>query len=179
MNTLDVVIAALLALGLVRGFITGFVRQVAQLLALILAFIAAARLTPLVGAWLTGVFGLSDRVAPIVAFIVVFIAIEVAMFLLARLVERTLQALHLSALNRIAGGLAGAFKAALALSIVLLIAGYLGVPNQAARRDSVLYRPVLSILPASWDYVAEHVPDLQRLSDRFTPDRLTPRDTTR
>src|SRR6056297_821324 len=110
---LDWFILVILAGGLIRGFMVGAVRQVASLLGLVLAFFLSVQLMHPVGALIVSSLGLSEAVAPIAGFIVIFVGVQLLFLALSRLLERVLETLSLSLVNRAAGGALGGFKAAL------------------------------------------------------------------
>lgn len=165
MNTLDLLIIAVLAGGMIRGVSTGVIRQVAGFVGFILAIILSAKLMDPVGGLVAASLGLSPRIAPVAGFVVVFLAIEVGLFVLIRTVEAIVGALRLSALNRVLGGALGVLKAALFLSILFLFLGYLDVPAGDTKAESALYRPVATVLPQAWDAVGDLLPELRRLAE--------------
>ena len=165
MNTLDVLILLVLAGGLVRGLTTGIIKQVAGIVGFVLAFVLSVKLMDPVGALVIDSLGLSARVAPVVGFVVVFSAIQIAVFLLIRMVEALVGALRLTAVNRALGGAVGVLKAALVLSVLFLFLGYLGIPEKTTQAESAFYRPVATVLPEAWDYVARALPEVRRLTD--------------
>lgn len=167
MNTLDIVIVLVLAAGVARGFSTGVIRQVASFVGFILAFILSVKLMEPVGTLVVESLGLSARVAPVLGFIVVFLAIQAGLFFVVRLVETLVGALRLTAVNRLLGGLLGALKAALVLSVLFLVLGVFGVPEEQTRADSSFYAPVAAVLPQAWDFVSARLPEVQKLSERF------------
>ncbi|QXD16081.1 CvpA family protein [Rhodocaloribacter litoris] len=167
MNTLDLLILFILLAGAVHGFSTGLIRQVASVVSLVLAFILGVQFMTPVGDMAAESLGLSDRIAPLVGFILVFMAIQIAVFALARMVEGLVGVLKLTFLNRLGGGALGAFKAALALSVVFLVLHYVGLPGEELEQGSVLYDPVAGVLPRAWDYVSERVPQVESLSEKF------------
>lgn len=164
---LDLFILVVLAAALVRGFATGVIRQVASIAGIVLAFILGVQLMRPAGGLVAGSLGVSDAVAPLAGFLLVFLAVQVAMFALVRTVETVVGALKLTVVNRAAGGLFGAFKGALALGVLFLVLGYVGIPGPNARAGSALYEPVASVLPEAWDYFSERMPQVEALSHKF------------
>lgn len=174
MNTLDLLILLVLAGGLVRGFTTGIARQIMGVVGLVLAFVLSVKLMEPVGHLAAASVGFSPRIAPTVGFVIVFVTIQMVLLLLIRMVEAVLGALQLTPVNRALGGALGVFKAAVLLSVLFLILGYLGVPAREARAASALYGPVSGVLPRAWDFVSDRLPDVRRLSDRFADDVAAP-----
>jgi membrane protein required for colicin V production len=168
MNTLDVLILLALAGGIVRGFSTGVIRQVASLVGLVLAFLLAVRLMKPVGHVVVGSLGVSEAVGPLLGFILVFLVVEVGVYALVRLVEALVGALKLTVLNRVMGGAAGGVKVGIALSVLFLFLGGLGLPDEHLRENSALFAPVASVLPTAWSYVEGVMPEVEQLSDKFS-----------
>lgn len=167
---LDVLILIVLAVALARGFSTGAIRQAASIVGLIVSVVLAVQLMDPVGVLVAGSLGVSDRIAPLVGFVLVLLVVQVALFAVVRMAEAVLGALKLSILNRALGGVVGAAKGALVLSVLFLVLGYVGVPDAEARAESSLYGPVAGVLPVAWDAAADLFPHVERLSRRFGED---------
>lgn len=164
---LDWFILVVLAGGLIRGFMVGAVRQVASLAGLILAFFLSVQLMHPVGALVVSSLGLSESVGPIAGFIVIFVGVQLLFLALSRLLERVLETLSLSLLNRATGGVLGGFKAALLLSVLFLVLGGMEMPSQQVRGRSVLYSPVARALPKTLNAASPYLPAAQRASETF------------
>lgn len=168
MTLLDILIFLVLGVGLLRGVTTGVIRQVASIVGLVVAFVVALELMQPVGALVSDGLGVSEGVAPLLGFLLVFVGIEVVVFVSVRLLEALVGVLKLTLLNRALGGVFGTVKTAIFLSVVFLVLNAFNVLDAQARRSSVLYDPVASLLPATWDYVAEWMPEVERLSEQFS-----------
>ncbi|MFQ5571869.1 MAG: CvpA family protein [Rhodothermales bacterium] len=167
MNTLDLLILGALAGGLFMGYRSGLIKQVLSFVGLIVAFVLSLSLMQGVGAMAAGSLGISEKIAPLVGFVIVFLAVQVGVFALIRLAEGLVGVLRLTSLNRLLGGGVGAFKAALILSVVFLVLGYLGVPSEKTRERSAFYEPISTVMPAAWDYMASAFPQVEQISERF------------
>jgi membrane protein required for colicin V production len=167
MQSLDIVILLVLAGGLIRGFSTGVVRQVAGIVGIILTFVVAITLMRPVGLVVSASTGIPEGWAPIAGFLVIFLALQIMLFIAVRFIETVVGALRLTVVNRLLGSAFGAFKAALLLSVAFLVLSFAEVPGRESRASSALYGPVASVLPGTWDAVSQHLPEVQRLSERF------------
>jgi membrane protein required for colicin V production len=150
MNWLDIVILVILAGGLLSGFKNGFVGEVASLAGLVLGLWGAIKFSWWTADLLEGA-GLSFSLMPVISFIITFIIIAVVMQILGGIVSSLLKAIALNWINRLAGIVAGVFKAALFVSVILLILDVVSdrhpiIPEEA-RKASVLYEPVSEIVP--------------------------------
>ncbi len=163
----DLFILILLALGLFRGYQTGVVRQAVGIAGVFVSFGLAVQLMSEVGAVAAASLPIAPSAAPLVGFVLVFLGAQILVRALVHVAESVLEALRLSVLNRLAGGLFGAFQAALLASLLFVLADPMGLPEPATRREAQFYRPVAELLPATWDYVAARVPQLQRFSEEM------------
>ena len=167
MNTIDFIILIALAGGLVVGLRAGLIKQVLSFAGLIVAFVLSFQLMQPVGEMAAGSLGISADIAPLVGFVLVFLAVQVAVFALIRSLQALVGALKLSGVNRLLGGAVGAFKASLALSVLFLVLGNLEVPSEETREESAFYESVATMVPATWDYLAEAIPQLEQVSEKF------------
>ncbi|MEP0545834.1 MAG: CvpA family protein [Rhodothermales bacterium] len=172
---LDVGIGLVVGLGVWRGLRTGALRQLVGTVGLVVALFAGALLMRPVGDLVVGSLGLADRLAPLLGFVVTFAAVLGAAAVVAQLLKKTLVALRLGALDRVAGAGVGGLRAALGLSVLLLLTGPLVVPGRGGllfgtetREKSVLYEPVRALAPLTWDAFRFVLPGLQtHLADAF------------
>ena len=168
LHTLDLLILVVLAFGLVRGFTTGVIRQIASLIGLVAAFLVGVRFMQPGGEMLTTSLGLAEGVSPLLAFVLLFAAVQLTLLGVVRFVEGVIGFLQLSAVNRVLGGLIGASKVALLLSLVFLALNFFGYPGDKARKASLFYDPVASALPTTWETVETHVRDAGAVTEPFT-----------
>lgn len=164
---LDWFILLVLAGGLIRGFVVGAVRQVASLVGFVLAFFLSVQLMHPIGVLIVDTFGFSEAVGPIAGFVVIFLGIQLLFVALSRLLEKVLETLSLTLVNRAAGGALGSFKAALLLSVLFLVLAGMDVPSQETRQKSMLYSPVASALPKTLEATSPYLPAAERASDTF------------
>jgi len=170
---LDWFILAVLAGGVVRGFVVGAVRQITSIIGLVVAFGMAVQFMHSVGTVVVSSLGLSEAVGPLAGFLVVFGGVQLLFFGVSRLVERLLDVLSLTLLNRAAGGALGAFKAVLLLSVLFLVLSGMEMPDEEARQDSVLYGPITQALPYTLNAASPYLSEADRTADVFgSDDRL-------
>lgn len=166
---LDLFILLALAIGLVIGLRSGLIKQAASFIGFLLAILAAVRLMEPVGATAVESLGISESIGPLVGFVLVFLLVQAVVLIVVKLAETVIGVLKLTFVNRALGGLLGVGKAALVLSVLFLVGSYLGVPGSSAKDQSALYEPVARVLPQAWDFVAQRLPQLPSLSERFDP----------
>jgi membrane protein required for colicin V production len=150
MNWLDIVIILILAGGLFSGLKNGFVGELASLAGLVLGIWAAIRFSWWTADILEGM-GLKFSLMPVISFIVTFLIVAIIMQVLAKIVSHLLEAISLNWINKIAGMAAGVFKAAVFVSVILLVLDSVREDHpiipESVRTKSVLYEPVSEIVP--------------------------------
>ena len=168
LTALDFGILAVLGLGVWQGVRTGALRQVVGAVGLVVGLILGILLMDSVGAVVVTSLGLSERLAPVLGFIVTLTVVVAAAAVIAQLARKALSILRLSFLDRLAGAGVGGLRAALALSVLLLVTGPVALPGgeplivgQETREASVLYEPVQSLAPVAWDAFRYVLPGLQ------------------
>ena len=175
MAGLDVVLGGVLAFGVWRGMRTGALLQVVGTAGWVLAFVAATALMAPVGELTAASLGVSPRTAPVLGFIVVFGAVVAGLTVAAHVLRKTLEAIKLGGVDKMAGGAVGALRAAFGLSVLLLTTSFAPIPGAGPlfvdaedREASVLYGPVEALAPEVWGVVRAATPGLQAaLVDKF------------
>ncbi|MEX1055998.1 MAG: CvpA family protein, partial [Rhodothermales bacterium] len=166
-QSLDILIIILLVVGIVRGFMKGAIRQALGLVGSVLAVILGLEFMHPMGQAIAGLVGLSEPLYAPVGFIAIFAAVEILVFLLSRTLESLLRVMKLTVVNRAMGGVLGLAKTVLILSVLFLVLGLFDVPEAENRQSSILYRPVATVFPSTWDFAARHLPYVRGLSERF------------
>ena len=164
---LDILIIAGLSAGMLLGLRTGLVRQAIGIAGVVAGIAVGVALMEQLGELITRSLGISENIAPVVGFVLVFLAVQLFVGLLSRVLEKVVGFLRLSFLNRIAGGVIGAAKACLVLSLLFLVFGHSDMPGEQSRARSRLYEPVASSVPQAWEYVRGVFPELVDLTEQF------------
>jgi membrane protein required for colicin V production len=168
MNWIDFVILVLLVFGLVRGFTDGFVKELASLLALILGIWGAIKFSTFTAARLYDFFDMTGRYVGIVAFLITFIIIVIAIHFIGMLVDKIVDTLSLSFLNRLLGLVFGVFKTALILSVIFVVLNVINAKHHflpKAVEQSRLYYPIADIAPVLFPVIGEG--NFDKSFDRF------------
>lgn len=119
MQTIDIIIAVLLAIGFIGGLRDGLVKQVAGLAGLIVGLLVGRTMYMPVGSWLRGVFGSSTEVAHIVAFLLILVIVPLLFAFVGWLISKFLSAISLGWLNRLLGSIVGALKYTLFVGVII------------------------------------------------------------
>ncbi len=121
MNTIDLVFAILLLWAAYRGYTKGFIVQLATLAALLLGILGAVMFSDFTSGLIIKKFDVSGQYLPIISFAVTFIAIVIAVHLLAKMINKLIDAIALGIVNRLLGVLFSVVKIAFVVSIILVL----------------------------------------------------------
>ena len=157
MNTLDIILLALIGLGAVLGFAKGALKQLAGLL---------------------GVFSrVTDNltVAQVLSFVAIWVAVPLLFWLVAALLTRAMEAVSLGWVNRLLGAALGGLVHALVLSLLLCVVEVVDTEDvllsRAAKRQSVLYgrlEPLAkAFLPAAQDITKQIYNEINDATQRI------------
>lgn len=163
MATLDIVILIVLAFGLIRGLKTGFVRQLTTLAGIVVAFVAAAAFMDRVGVMFEVYTGMSPGLAPLAGFVSVFLVCRLVIRLFGFALDDALTKVHLGGLNRLAGGVTGALKAVVVMSLAFLFFNFLELPSAPLRAASEFYEPVSEFVPEAWQILSDKSPAFEEM----------------
>ncbi len=151
MNTFDIIIAVILIFGFIRGLLKGLFVEVASLISLIAGIYGAIHFSYFVGNFLAGKVEWDEKYITIVSFAITFAIIVLIIALLGKLFTKIADFASLGVVNKILGGVFGALKLGLILSIVLLVFSKLNntVPflSEEQTQDAILYEPVKNLAP--------------------------------
>lgn len=151
MGVLDIILAALLLFGLVRGFMKGLFVEVASLVALVAGVYGAIHFSNFAAEFLQGRFDWSEKTINITAFAITFVIIILAISLAGKALTKIADFAALGILNKLLGGVFGALKIGLILSVLLIVFDKMNktIPfvDKADLEDSILYKPVKSLAP--------------------------------
>ncbi len=151
MSVLDIILGALLLFGLINGFIKGLFVEIASLLALILGVYGAIHFSDFAADLLQSRFDWSEKTINITAFAITFVIIVLAISLAGKALTKIADFAALGIINKLLGGVFGALKIGLILSVVLIVFDKMNrtLPfvDESELEDSVLYKPVKSLAP--------------------------------
>ncbi len=120
MNTLDWILAGVLALLAIRCLVRGFVAEVLSVAAYVVGLLAALLLYKPAGALIKDKFGVATA-SEVIGFVAVFVMAFLVVKLLERMLRQSLEAAHLETADRILGFLLGAAEGLIAISLILIV----------------------------------------------------------
>lgn len=151
MNTIDIILAALLLFGLIRGFFKGFFVEVTTLVALALGLYGAIHFSYFAAGFIEPRVSWPLNYVETASFAVTFLVVVVLLFLLGRVLTKLAEAASLGILNKLMGGVFGMLKIGLVLSVLLIVFDHVNrtIPffTDEKKETSVLYKPVKSLVP--------------------------------
>ena len=151
MNIFDIIIAVLLLFGFVRGIIKGLFVEVASLVALIAGVYGAINFSYFASDFLKDYVSWDPEYISLASFAITFVIIIVIIALLGKLLTKIADFAALGIMNKILGGIFGALKIGLILSVVFIFFGKMNdtIPfiKKETLDESILYSPVRKIAP--------------------------------
>ncbi|QXP66186.1 CvpA family protein [Polaribacter sp. AHE13PA] len=151
MNIFDIVIVSLLLFGFVRGLLKGLFVEVASLVGLIGGVYGAIHFSYFVSDFLKEYVSWNPEYISLAAFAVTFVIIILVIALLGKALTKIADFASLGILNKILGGVFGALKIGLILSVVFIFFGKMNdtIPfvEKETLQESILYAPVKKVAP--------------------------------
>jgi len=147
MNYLDIVLAIPLLWALYKGFTKGLVIEVASLIAIILGVYGAIHFSY----FITNALHLTSSCSPLISFAITFLIIVIVVYLLAKMLEKSVNLLALGFLNKLAGAIFALLKIAFIVSVLLMFFNKLdskvNIISEETKDHSLLYKPVSAFAP--------------------------------
>lgn len=151
MNTLDIILSAILLFGLVRGFIKGFFIEITSLVALVLGLYGAIHFSYFAADFLKDSLEWSEKYIQITSFAITFVLIVLLISLSGKLLTKIADSASLGIMNKFFGAAFGIVKIGLILSVVLIVFDKLNNTLTFVKEDhvnnSILYSPVKNLAP--------------------------------
>lgn len=151
MSIIDIILAALLLFGFIRGLFKGLFVEVASLVALVLGVYGAIHFSSFAAGFLESKVDWNEKTINIVAFAITFVIIVLVIGLAGKALTKLADFAALGIINKLAGGVFGALKIGLILSVLLIVFhkmnNTLPFMEKEELEKSMLYKPVKSLAP--------------------------------
>jgi membrane protein required for colicin V production len=156
----DIIILIILVFFFISGMKRGLIRQVLDIVGIILAFIGAFYLAHYLAGYFEQSIELPYNISLVVAAVVIFIGILLLFHALGLIFQKIAEITLFGSVDRVGGGLFGAFKGVLLVSLLLVIALNIPLPEKAHRelRTRPLSSGIYPVLPSLFDFVFSHSP---------------------
>ncbi len=155
MNSLDLFLLIPITLGFIFGLFKGLIKELISLVAIIAGIYGAKLFAPLVSEILINTFAFSPATARPTAYIILFIVIGIGLLMAANAIDKIFDSLSLGGLNKLLGGVFGALKYALIVSVLLNIFDALdsrfSIVKYQTKENSIAYKPLLKFGPGLWE----------------------------
>lgn len=154
MNIFDIIIGALLLFAFVRGIMKGFFAEVASLVAIIAGVFVSIHYAENIEYYLVNSTAInwSDETNRIVSFAITFLFVVILVIFIGKVLTKIADITALGMMNKLLGGIFGALKIALILSIIFNFFGRINktIPfvEQETLDASILYNPVKKVSTA-------------------------------
>ena len=144
LNGLDYAAIALFVIGAIYGLQRGALRMVTSVVALAAAIYCASFYYNRAGAFAETQLGSSHTVGAVIGFVAVFALIFGAVEIIGSFAIRLTQVVHMSPLDRLAGGLLGAAVAGVFAGLAVMLMAAIMPPDAALLHDSKLVPMLLA-----------------------------------
>ena len=155
MNKLDMILLLPIGFGFIFGLFKGLVKEITSLAAIVLGIYGAKLLAPSISDVLVNSFHFSEKTALPISYLVLFIAIAIGLLMLAKSLEKLFDSMSLGGLNKFLGGIFGALKYALIVSVLLIvfnaIDSHFSIVSAETKENSIAYKPLMKLAPTLWD----------------------------
>ncbi|MEO6348602.1 MAG: CvpA family protein [Aquaticitalea sp.] len=166
MSVLDIVLAAFILFGLVRGLMKGFFVEIASIIALVVGIYGAIHFSNYAASFIDKNSQWDEKTVYIAAFAITFIIIVLVISLAGKALTKIADFAALGIVNKLLGGIFGALKIALILSVILIVFDNMNraipLTDEKTIEDSVLYNPVKSLMPMIFPVILEKKRTLER-----------------
>lgn len=157
MNYIDIVLVLLLVFSAIGGFKNGLIAEIASLAALILGIWGAIHFSDVTSEFLIENFNLKTDHLNIISFIVTFVVIVILVHIVGNVLSKMVETVMLGFVNKLAGMVFGILRAALILSIVLLIFDKIDedvkILPEKAKAESRMYEPIRNLAPFIFPFI--------------------------
>ncbi|MEG1616818.1 MAG: CvpA family protein [Bacteroidales bacterium] len=158
-NYIDFIILAGLLGGFIGGIRSGLLLEVAGVIGLLAGILGARFLGPIFLPTVRSFLNSDSGWTLPLSYFAVFLLITVAIRMLAWGMTKTVELIALGGINKLLGGIFAGLKYILLFSILFNVVSVIGnkiaVPGEEARKESKLYTPIESIVPAIFPYIKE------------------------
>ena len=159
MNFIDIIIIVPLGYAAWQGFKKGFIIELFTLLALLVGIYAGIHFSDWTAQFIRDSFDVEGKYIPVVAFSLTFLAVGAMVYFAGKMLEKMIQVVNLSPVNKILGIVFSLLKMLYTLSIgIILLETYDErgefIPEDV-KTESLLYEPVKVIASATIPAIEE------------------------
>ena len=157
MNYIDIILAILLVLAAISGFRNGLITEVVSLAALVLGIWGAIEFSYVTSDFLVENFNIQSDHLGIISFIITFIVIIILVHIVGNVINKMVETMMMGFINKLAGLVFGVLKAALILSIILLVFDFIDedvkILSEKAKSESRMFEPIRNFAPSILPFI--------------------------
>lgn len=170
MNWFDLVVLILMLIALVNGYRKGLIQQLVGLAIIILSAIFGGKLAAYILPELNRFLDLSPNLARVLSFLLAFAAIAIVISLIGNLIQKFLNIILLSFVNRLLGSFIAVgtlmFILSIILNLVLMLDKKENLISKEIKNESFFFERVEAVVPAVVPYLdkelREYIPENYR-----------------
>ena len=170
MNWFDLVVFILMLIALVNGYRKGLIRQLVGLAIIILSAIFGGKLAAYILPELNRFLDLSPNLARVLSFLLAFAAIAIVISLIGNLIQKFVNIILLSFVNRLLGSFIAVgtlmFILSIILNLVLMLDKKENLISKEIKNESFFFERVEAVVPAVVPYLdkelREYIPENYR-----------------
>ena len=170
MNWFDLVVFILMLIALVNGYRKGLIRQLVGLAIIILSAIFGGKLAAYILPELNRFLDLSPNLARVLSFLLAFAAIAIVISLIGNLIQKFVNIILLSFVNRLLGSFIAVgtlmFILSIILNLVLMLDKKENLISKEIKNESFFFERVEAVVPAMVPYLdkelREYIPENYR-----------------
>lgn len=160
---IDVIFSILVIISFIRGFKKGLIHAIFTLVAIVVGIIAGVYLSEIAAVYIDKWFNVSSRYLPIVAFIAVFFGVYLLFRLLSKSMEGLFKLMHLNILNKLLGGLVWVVIWIMVFSTVLFYANNMKLLSDEIKTESIVYERTEAFAPEVISFIGRAIPPVRNI----------------
>ncbi len=151
MHLVDIILLIPLLWALYRGYKKGLVIEITALLSLVLGVYGAIKLSDKTASYLIQHFQMSEQNMGIISFAITFLLIVGLVYLVGNAVEKMIDLVALSFVNKLGGAFFSTLKVAMIISVILVtVNGWnekIEFLPETITEDSIMFEPLTKLSP--------------------------------
>ena len=163
-SILDIILIVPIAWFTYKGFSKGLIIELATLVGLLLGIYIAGNFSFYTADFLRDKFDFHSQYMNIISFTLTFIGVVILVMLFGKSLEKVVNLLMLSFVNKLAGAVFGLLKVSFILSVLIFILTSFGIEehviDKEMQKKSYIYEPIKSIAPFVFPMVKDNGVDI-------------------
>ncbi len=155
-NIFDIIVAIILIFAFLKGYSKGAIGMAIQLAIVITTIFLGSEIATSISPHLSKNIDIDERWVSIISFILAFLVIAVILTQLGKLIQKIINVINLSLINRLIGGVLSISISMVIMSLALNIIVNFDKQNiitKGLKEDSFFYDRVISVVPAITPYL--------------------------